>query len=279
MFKKKKMKMKLELVKKSQDIILDLLNTRGVKLSIPSSLYIPDDVKDDMSKRCKDVLPRDSLYENKHLAQELGIIYHLAKLIPTKRLKSTLVIDVGGGNGDMAFFIYNLLGVQVMVIDKACPKFKVDVVADSKKFSRIVGNFRDIDLKEIESKSGCDIYLVCKHLCGTNLDMVFNKISESKVVKGFVVAPCCYHKGSYEDFIGRDILSLVNFESMTSVTDWKDKKFKQTIAYGIGCTAETIINSIRLHFLENFYTTKIIEHVDISITPKNVLLIGDIIAL
>lgn len=263
-------------MKTAQESILAHLCKQEIILCSPLPVHLSKDVQAGMIKKCREILPRDTLYEEKHLIQEIGIIHNLSKLIPIEERKSSLVIDVGGGNGDLAFLIYNLLDVQVMVIDKTCPKFKVDILADSRKFSRMVDNFRDVDLKEIKNKTKCnDIYLVCKHLCGTNLDMVLDKIIKSKIINGFVFAPCCYHKGTYGDFIGKDLLSLVDFETTRSVTDWKTIQLVKTSAYNIGCIAENIINSIRLHLLtSNGYKTVAIEHVDMSITPKNVLLIG-----
>jgi hypothetical protein len=100
-------------------------------------------------------------------------------------------------------------------------------------------------------------------------------------IKGFIFAPCCYCKGSYDNFIGKDILSLDEFRLLGCITEWKNNNTNNTSylpreSYNMGVLATTIIDSIRISQFNknNKFSVEIIEYVDAKITPKNILLIG-----
>jgi hypothetical protein len=273
-----KMIYKMKNMDKEQKRIIDLCKECNISINCPKQQHLDNKIKLELIEICHKYLIRDLPYEKKHLEQEVAIIHKLIDIIDINNRKNSVVIDVGGGNGDLAYLIYNILNIQVVVVDPFINTklIEYDYECDENKFSRIVDDIRNVDLNQFGNK---DIYIVCKHLCGTNLDIALDKIINNPSIKGFCVCPCCYHRGLYNDFIGKSILCQDNFKLITSVVDWKDIQQRNTPAYDLGCTSENIINSIRMNIIKRRMNVKYTEYVDSKITPKNTLLFGSVINL
>ncbi|AYV84517.1 MAG: putative methyltransferase TRM13-like [Hyperionvirus sp.] len=262
----------------------DRFSAQGI-LCIPTARFVDPAIQKKLAIECQRLLPRDK-YVDKHLPQEIAIIHQLASMIPEIERKMSLVIDIGGGNGDLAYLISQILQVDVMVIDNHVPVTKIDdsPSADLSHFSRLVADVRDVSFTNDEKFSGKKLYLACKHLCGTSLDLVISHISSIKTdnIRGFVFAPCCYHKNKPLDFLKQDLLSESDFEAIRYFCDWKtaetflahtpDKKEQ----YSLGSIAQNIINSVRISLLNHTFSTNMIEFVPCTVTPKNILLIGSL---
>jgi ubiquinone/menaquinone biosynthesis C-methylase UbiE len=207
----------------------------------------------------------------------LTIISALSNIVKTK--EKSVVIDVGGGNGILAHLVSIILDIDVIVIDRRLPEINVDNIANKTKYTRIMNDISNINFDDFPYDN---IYIICKHLCGTNLDIVMKELVKVKKIRGFVFAPCCYQKGAYSNFIGKDVLSFDEFRLLGCITEWKNhntiKSYLPKEAYEIGKFAETIINSIRIYQFDRDkkFTVTMTEYIDAIVTPKNIMLIGHI---
>ena len=144
-------------------------------------------------------------------------------MIKLDRRRGSVVIDVGGGNGDLSYLINNLLDIKA-IIDPRISDRNIDGISDWKIFSRISCNIEDIDLENIKY----DLYVICKHLCGTNIDSTIKKILLSKNVKGFILLPCCYQRGNIEGFVESGIFDTEFFSYIRKFPAWKDNQKNST---------------------------------------------------
>jgi hypothetical protein len=217
---------------------------------------------------CKKYLPRDSNYESKHLLQEVSIISNLKKIVKTG--ENNLILDVGGGNGCLAYLCSKILDTLTIVIDRHKPARCVDnFKLDLSKYSRITIDLKDFDISKY---SNYNIYIIAKHLCGTSLDIVLKYIKFNNV-KGFVVAPCCYHKGDYNELYN-NYLSKDEWLLLSKISEYKSYKMLPTPYYNLGYNSEILLNNIRIDYLKDHYNIEFLEYVDIKVTPKNQLLVG-----
>lgn len=305
-FKGGKSKFKMNQIESLQNKICDELKEQKIYINNNTEGMSDElEFKTKIRDQCRTFFPRDDDYEAKNLNQEVNIIYYISTILPTHHTNrdDTLIIDIGGGNGYLGFFASQILNTSVLVVDYKTPLCNIDSFALTKdperiKYQRLVKNFKDIDLNHltIDNYSMKKKFIfVCKHLCGTSLDIVLKKIATSPTncCQGFVLAPCCYHRGEYSDFVGTDKILKEDFQTIRSSADWKIDKFKKTKAYQIGTTTENIINTLRIQYLKKIFDDdynnrlsqeqihkreefiiEMINYCDSDITPKNQILFG-----
>ncbi len=254
------------------DKVSTFFNTNNVQTINVSSNCASNDAQFDIFKCMakKLLVGRDSEHEKKHLHQEISILQALDRIIPMDKRTNSLIIDVGGGNGILAYLATQLLEVDATVVDIHVSEINIDHLCDPSKFTRIVGNIANVNFNTSK-----DIYFICKHLCGTNLDIVVKKINSTANVKGFVLAPCCYGKGCSTNFCNQTIIDNEEFKILAKLTDWKVSSQREKL-FSIGQKSEHIINLIRIYELTKAqkFNIEMMEYIDISVTPKNILLIG-----
>lgn len=137
------------------DTTMELCKKHSINIQIPVTDHLTKDQEQYYINLCHKYLKRDEAYENKHLLQEITIIHKLDRMICSERKPNSIIIDVGGGNGDLSYLIYNILNVKTIVIDPQIPNRNIDNITDPEKYSRIVSNIDEVNLENINY----DIYI------------------------------------------------------------------------------------------------------------------------
>jgi hypothetical protein len=240
--------------------------------------YYPDNytsvVSPNIIDKCKRLLHRDAWYLDKHLSQEVSIITNLQKIIKYGD-KQNIILDVGGGNGCLAYLCGKILEIPAIVVDRKKPDKSVDhnTDLDFTYYRRIVTDLKDFNIGEF---ANYNVYIIAKHLCGTGLDIVIRFIIENtSLIAGFVLAPCCYNKGTYYEPMYGNFLTNSEWDTLSKVTEYKSYKMISTPYFKLGCDSENILNNIRMYYLEKYYTLRYVQYTNVQLTPKNLLIIGN----
>ena len=219
---------------------------------------------------CRHYLPRDDKYNLKHEPQEVSLIGHINNYVK----ENSIIIDMGGGNGDLSFMLSKIYpNNKIILIDKILPH----VYVNDASYIRITCDFNntlslDAELTKYINVTN-EIIIVCKHLCGSGLDLAMDYFHKSKFKPTyFLLAMCCLNKID---------LSLNHFNDLTKQDldkcGWFTIKNKLNPKYLEG---KKIVNSIfkkRINiYKKNGYDINVYQYVDDSITPYCYLFIGSI---
>lgn len=258
---------------------------------------------------------RSHIHELENLPQEVaigeilqGVVASIRQREPSFEICS--LIDVGGGNGFLAAEVGENLGCDSLVIDPYFPTHAIDCrprcwpdtpdrvrPATVRKHitRRCMTFFKNIvwdrDVRTCPSRTA----LVAKHLCGTAVDECLRHLDTmSCLPRILILAPCCFNKGVYADYIDppylREVLhvdSPVAFKHMTRLTDWNRsvhqlatnkvkphslKSVSHLVAATeiIAMTVEAYLNHGRMAWLQaRGYKVQLEEYVPNCVTPKN----------
>jgi len=170
------------------------------------------------------MMDRAPKYQEKFLPQELSLLTKLwALAVPAETEENppgneTAVVDIGAGNGVLAFLAALTLGGFAILIDRALPPEVLRIeekLPDNyrKRILRITADVASIDfvhdLEPVLQQHGIKrIVVIAKHLCGLGADLAthvirkwhdnnnVSKPTESKGIEivGAVIATCCGHR-------------------------------------------------------------------------------------
>lgn len=257
----------------------------------------------------------ETLKHIKQAASILGIADELGFL-----QASTCFIEYGAGKGQLSYFLANAVGgmedTSVVVIDRASFRHKRDNKIENREMvQRIRADISDLDLASLiatmPTKSK-HIVGISKHLCGTATDLalrcMLNGNERKCLTSGFLIALCCHHRSTWNDFIGKDFLTTngideYKFQLITKMTSWsicgtglsreRRKAMQETtgkVEYAakegagltrrdkeeIGWKCKRILDHAKRVYLEgNGYKCSLINYVSSSVTLENICLVGE----
>jgi hypothetical protein len=211
----------------------------GASERLQASLVLSD------IQRYRNYMPdRSRLFELENMLQEIGLIELLLSVVQPEQGAPDvrIVVDVGGGNGYLAYHARRQLGaasmlgdVKAVVIDPFHPAHSIDnpmrethwsdvverdctrVTVDPHPIHRIVNFAHKIDWDRDVGKSTTghrhveDYWkhtaLVSKHLCGTAIDCCLAWLDlHGRLPAVMVLSPCCYNKGRRLEYMNQSFL-------------------------------------------------------------------------
>lgn len=276
-------KIGLDIVKAVSDNVVteeDMFKTVSHPMIIPRKIETKD--YDCYESLIKKELKRDKRHEAKHIPQEVGIISQLLKMIEEKKIdrKKLLIIDAGGGNGNLSYLITKLMNLHTIVLDKVLPEYKIENHIDLDtipKYKRITMDVKDFKMSNISEFKDFGIIVVCKHLCGMNLDMMINNILKWNIkLEGIIAATCCHNKGAKENYCNHSFLpfEISEMKTFCDRVGWNaDVNANKTFKL-VGKVVRNVIDTGRIKYLEtNGYKVDYIEYVEDKVTPMNSMMI------
>jgi hypothetical protein len=245
------------------------------------------DIRTDNEQKYINIYKRDTDYTKKHLPQEMSIIMHIMDTINSSSADpdKIVILDIGGGNGIIAYFLSELFGFTIIVIDQYTPKHAIDF-KKTVKFFRLEKNIEDTKIKDINSIdhfdkdiTDCDVFIIGKHLCGAGTDHAIKWSIEKKLpVYGFVIATCCFHKSLYEEYVYKEYLDSINIDSkdfdiISRTTQWNHYNDPRCYRKKYSKLMVEILNSGRLEYIKkNGFKSCLIQFIDSKITIKNIMI-------
>ncbi|EPY23233.1 tRNA guanosine-2'-O-methyltransferase TRM13 [Strigomonas culicis] len=279
------------------------LQERWAALIDQYSLYLPD---------------RSHLHELENLPQEVAIGELLARCVADVRQRQPdfslqCVVDVGGGNGFLAAAAAERLGCDSVVIDPFFPAHAVDcaprpwpdttvrvraAVPRRRALRRSIAFFKDTEWAADVGSAPDRTAFVAKHLCGSAIDECLRHLeAQGCLPRILILAPCCFHKGTYAEYISHaylhevpQVFSELGYQNMTRLSDWNQSTYRdvhkavnagrrsacRNLFYLVPCadelaaTVEALLNYGRGQWLEaHGYTVSRVEYVPRCVTPKN----------
>lgn len=222
------------------------------------------------------------------------------------------VVDVGGGNGYLAFQLkLQLDNVDAVVIDPFPPSHRIDnpqrvrddsETAHSRHFIRRITTLAhncDWEREIGDCRVGWNhqVALVSKHLCGTSIDLCLRWLEiNNQLPAVMVLSPCCYNKGKRWAYINqtflKDVLGVTTDEGWnrtTKLTDWNHASFRQSSPprekdlyfledewnYLTSDIVHALLDEGRLLWLrQRGYDAHLVCFTPNSISPKNVAIVA-----
>jgi tRNA:m4X modification enzyme len=157
-----------------------------------------------------------------------------------------------------------------------------------------------LDLRYVESIQSSDhLVAVCKHLCGSATDYTIRCLQNANIkLNGFVFAPCCHHRCTYNQYVGKDQLNQLKlvtseqqFNLLKHISTWAVCGFRpklsidnqqQQLSYEderktiVGQKAKALIEFGRIQYLIDRmgFRVHLCRYIDASVSPENLLIVG-----
>lgn len=232
---------------------------------------------DAMVLTIQSIISRPGKYEDKHLLQEAHILCKLTDLLKEQSdLKDLIVLDIGGGNGDLAYIISKVFAIQTTIIDPYLPQVRIDMDPDASSdrcnLSRIVS-----PIKEFVPDGDKKYFVICKHLCGSGFNDAVDWMQLNKtLVAGLMMLPCCYHKYTYGELV-YTFIDKIDSDKLAFASQWKHEANKGKEPFDLAVRIERLLNFDRIKKLNGFLTDFDLQVqmgylMDDTITPKNLLI-------
>lgn len=220
---------------------------------------------------------RAKLFELKNILQEIGLSElliqacddykdHIRRTSPPTNsddphmCRIASVVDVGGGNGYLAFQIKVQLGghVEATVVDPFPPRHRIDSPdrprdaaegdprlpgttinrisqkAHTVDWEATIGNAVMQRTTSTSARWNHQVALISKHLCGTSIDHCLRWLElHQQLPAVMVLSPCCYNKGQMEQYLNQKYLAEVGvttnegWNRTTKLTDWNASSLRQ----------------------------------------------------
>jgi hypothetical protein len=191
------------------------------------------------------IFRRSNSYSLKHSPQELSllrIVHSLAKELgappPKVSAASTTaasttaaapyrVLDIGGGNGNLAALVAFTLLVPVTIVERVPRRVAIQGELNlplhlSSLVSRVVA-----DVSSYVLPPGPPAIVLAKHLCGLGTDAAIAFAADSPAAKAAVLATCCCCKisespGAFCDLHGLPRERVGEVDAMARATSWRN---------------------------------------------------------
>ncbi|MBR1913191.1 MAG: SAM-dependent methyltransferase [Treponema sp.] len=175
------------------------------------------------------------------------------------------IADFGCGKSYLTFAVYYFLNdIKHVPVDITGLDLKTDVIADCQSLAEELGcsglHFYVGDIAQFNHQTAPDI-IITLHACDTATDYALHYAVE-KGAAAILSVPCCQHEIN---------LSLDAEKELFSA----DSPFSSLMRYGIikERFSALVTDAVRADVLEqNGYSVQILEFIDISHTPKNLLI-------
>lgn len=257
-------------------MIESLYQIKYIKLKMSLVCRMPTFITDDIPmsiytehlSQCRDIVTRQIKYDAKHLPQEVSIIGHLSTLVKNKK---TVIIDAGGGNGELSYKISKIFSENVVImIDRTIPPH----VNTNDTFIKIECDFQEKEkldkyLSEYISEDN-EVIVICKHLCGSGLDFAMEYFCNSQIkMSHFLLAMCCCCRinlshGHFDETIDKKAINGTGW-----FTDKKNKNYAKGKQF-----VQDIFNFRIKKYLTYGYDVGVCHYIDDDITPYNYLVTG-----
>ena len=233
---------------------------------------------------------RTEKYEQKNILQEAHILDRIEQILLNKQNEKINIIDIGGGNGFLAYLASKLFDVASIVIDPHIPSITTEtetILSPSTKYSRI-----QCAISEFVPDSTIKYIVICKHLCGSGFDDAIDWISKNKFqIMNMMMLPCCYNK--IEKITNKKVCITYNqykytfidpndIMTLATASQWKNmqEKQKNTSTYECAVQIEQILNTDRITRLnDTFKSTNIKINMGYlfsdTISPKNLMIYSE----
>ena len=237
-------------------MVSDLRHNKAKNYLIPENLIVPPLI--DLGIFTKDGKVVKSKYDKyKQINRFLEMVNDVTKNYECVEGSKLNIIDFGCGKSSLTFVLYYFLkeicklDVSIVGLD-----LKQDVVdncrqiAEKYKYEDL--NFIAGDIKDYAPRNGVDM-VICLHACDTATDYaLYNAVKWD--AKAIFAVPCCQHEVNSQ--ISTDMYSILTKHGIV----------KERIS-------ALMTDVIRANLLElNGYETQILEFVDFSHSPKNLLI-------
>uniref|UniRef100_A0AAF5PKH0 tRNA:m(4)X modification enzyme TRM13 n=1 Tax=Wuchereria bancrofti TaxID=6293 RepID=A0AAF5PKH0_WUCBA len=177
-----------------------------------------------------------SKLNKKHIWQISSIIEHLRIIDLLNNDKRWCMIDFGTGRAQLSYWMAKIAPkCRFLLIEKMGSRNKFDnkihKELDLVFLKRLRCSVEHLDLSKIDLIRDVDnTAAVCKHFCGAATDFgircLMNGVKSGLNVHGFVLAPCCHHRTTYKEYIGRAFLefhgicSSNEFAALRHISTW-----------------------------------------------------------
>uniref|UniRef100_A0A1I7W221 tRNA:m(4)X modification enzyme TRM13 n=1 Tax=Loa loa TaxID=7209 RepID=A0A1I7W221_LOALO len=199
---------------------------------------IADDITDSFLRNeyvenCAANLPK---LNKKHIWQISSIIEHLRVVDLLNNDKRKCLIDFGTGRAQLSYWMAKIAPeCRFLLIEKMGSRNKFDnkihKELDLVFVERIRCSVEHLDLSKTDLIRDVDnVAAVCKHFCGAATDSgircLMNGVKNGLNVCGFVLAPCCHHRITYAEYVGRiflesyGICSSNEFAALRHISTW-----------------------------------------------------------
>ena len=227
---------------------------------------------------------RSERHATKHLPQEIALVEHLELLCRStseKPFRPQCVVDIGGGNGLLAYTLSRKMFCDAVVVDRYLPKLRVDdrECASYPYFRRVqadVGGFNWLaDVRTSPDKT----LVVCKHLCGSGIDLALrNMWSQGVAPRGMLLSTCCHFKCSLPAYINQPYLRSIgltdenSWNAVARKTSWLQKE-RDLWMQVVGEALESILDHGRVLWLrQNGYRCSLVQWIHPTVAWRNKLL-------
>uniref|UniRef100_A0A7E4VID9 tRNA:m(4)X modification enzyme TRM13 n=1 Tax=Panagrellus redivivus TaxID=6233 RepID=A0A7E4VID9_PANRE len=266
-------------------------------------------IKDDISveHETNEFVEGSDVAKPKHRRQISSIVGQMSKSGLLSDKSGLAVMELGVGRGQLAYFMANAAPkADFILLDYSGVKHKADgkISADT-KVTRIRCPVEHVDVTKIEPlHAATSISFTCKHFCGSATDYGINLINRALNAKlpvaGFALAPCCHHRIEPRQYTGFKYLKSLGIDTnefivmrqmatwatcgerpnMTSPMESNDdgddfKLWSYVKKRDIGRKCKALIETGRLKHLQQLgFNVRLLEYVDVDVSPENLMIVG-----
>ncbi|MCP9262974.1 Mediator of RNA polymerase II transcription subunit 31 [Dirofilaria immitis] len=248
----------------------------------------------------------DSFLKNDYVENYAAEHVRIADLLNNH--KRWCMIEFGAGKAQLSYWMAKIAPkCRFLLIEKKGSRNKFDnkilMELDGVFLERLRCSVEHLDLSKIDFIRNVDnIVAVCKHFCGVATDFgircLMNGVKSGLNICGFVLAPCCYHKITYEQYVGQAFLkshgicSSDEFAALRHISTWAvcgfpGREFGSAgnsvgiHVFGfsekklLGRKAKAVLEFGRVIELQKFgYDVSLHRHVEEAVSPENFLIVG-----